>query len=79
VVYFERAFLRFAGARFFEPEATTAGVTKAALERAMRRMFCAKIIGVETFSENGRSRKRLVRGTRDLPQPQAEEESFSEE
>lgn len=46
-----------------EPEAE--GLSQAQLEAAMRDLLRAEIVAIETFRENGRDRKRLVRGPYD--------------
>jgi methylmalonyl-CoA mutase cobalamin-binding subunit len=48
-----------------EPEAE--GLPVKVLEVAMRSLLAAEIIQLETFRENGKNRKRLVRGHFDLP------------
>jgi hypothetical protein len=47
-----------------EPDSKTAGVTRAALEAAMSRLFNANEIHVETYGRPSRPYSKLVRGAR---------------
>lgn len=53
--------------KIFAEEPESEGLPVKVLEVAMRSLLAVEIIQLETFRENGKNRRRLIRGHFDLP------------